>query len=213
MSRKWFSIAALIAVATIFLSLSSCGFNQHLVSIQVVPSTVTFGGVGAALQFTANGTYDHPPETKDITNSVTWAIDSQYLATFSTTTPGLLTAINDCGTGNVTASFYDSPNNVVGYAFVSAAGVGTSACTSAALTVVVSGSGTVTSSPTGITCPTTCSAGFPLDSTVGLSATPGTGASTVTWTWPVGTAGCNTVETTSCTVILDTNQTITATFQ
>ena len=37
MNRKWFSIFALIVAATFFLSLSSCGFNQHLVSIQVVP--------------------------------------------------------------------------------------------------------------------------------------------------------------------------------
>ncbi len=212
MSRKWFSIAALIAVATLFSSLSSCGFNQHLTSIQVVPSTVTFGGVGAALQFTALGSYDHPPETKNITNSVTWAIDSQNLATFSTTTPGLITAINDCGTGNVTASFYDSPNDVVGYAFVTAAGVGTSACTQAALTVVVAGNGSVASSPTGITCPSTCSAPFPLDSTVGLDATLGTGATSVTWTWPAGSAGC-VADGNTCTVTLDTNQTITATFQ
>ncbi len=39
MSRKWFSILALIAAATIIAqSTSSCGVNQHLVSIQVNPS-------------------------------------------------------------------------------------------------------------------------------------------------------------------------------
>ena len=48
MNRKWFSILALIAAATFFFNLSSCGFNQHLVSIQVVPSGVTFNSVGSS---------------------------------------------------------------------------------------------------------------------------------------------------------------------
>jgi hypothetical protein len=212
MNRKWFGIVALVAVATLLLSFSSCGFNQHLTSIQVFPANVTFGGVGATVQFKAIGTYDHPPATKDVTDQATWSIDSQNLVSFSST-PGLVKDINDCGTGNVMASIEDSPNDVFGTAFVAAAGVGTPACTQAALTVVAVGSGTVTSSPAGITCPSTCDFAFPLDSTVGLSATPGSGASTVTWTWPAGTAGCAAVSTNSCTVVLDTSQTITATFQ
>jgi len=213
MSRKWFSILALIAAATFFSSLSSCGFNKHLVSIQVLPTTVLFGGVGAEVQFKAIGTYDHPPGTKDVTTQATWSIDSQNLVSFSST-PGLVKDINDCGTGNVMASIEDSPNDVFGTAFVAAAGVGTPACTQAVLTVVVAGMGSVTSAPTGITCPSgACSAAFPLDSTVGLNATPGAGATTVTWTWPVNTAGCTPPSASSCTVVLDTNQTITATFQ
>jgi hypothetical protein len=213
MNRKWFSIIALVIAATLLFSLSSCAFNQHLLSVQVLPSSVTFGGVGAAIQFKALGNYDHPPETKDITATVTWSIDSQNLVTFSSTTPGLVTAINDCGTGNVMASMQDGPNDRFGTAFVTASGVGTSVCTQAVLTVVVAGSGTVTSSPTGITCPSTCIAAFQLDGTVNLTATPGAGATTVIWTWPVGTAGCNPVSATGCTVVLNTNQTITATFQ
>ena len=55
MNRKWFSIIALIAVATFFLSLSSCGFNQHLVSIQVVPPGVTFNSVGSSVVFHGHG--------------------------------------------------------------------------------------------------------------------------------------------------------------
>jgi hypothetical protein len=212
MNRKWFGIAALVASATLLLSLSSCGHNQHLTSIQVLPTSVTFGGVGAALQFKAIGTYNHPPETKDITASVHWSIDSQNLVSFSST-PGLVTAINDCGSGNVMASMRDGSNDIFGTAFVTAAGVGTTACTQAVLTVNVSGSGTVKSSPAGITCPGTCNAAFPLDGTVGLSATPGTGASSVTWTWPAGTAGCSVVSGSACTVVLNTNQAINATFQ
>jgi hypothetical protein len=213
MSRKWFSIVALIATAVFLCSVSSCGFNQHLTSIQVLPANATFGGVGAAIQFKALGTYDHPPATKDITATVNWSIDSQNLVQFTSGMPGLVTAINDCGSGNVIASMQDGSNDRIGTAFVTAAGVGTAACTQAVLTLIVSGSGTVTSSPAGITCPTACNAAFPLDGTVGLRATPGTGANTVAWTWPVGTAGCSVVSASSCTVVLNTNQTITATFQ
>ena len=213
MSRKWFSIFALIATAIIMCSLVSCAFNQHLTSVQVVPNSATFGGVGASIQFKAIGTYDHPPETKDITATATWSIDSQNLVQFTSGSPGLVTSISDCGSGNVIASMNDGANDRLGTAFVTAAGVGTATCTQALLTVIVSGSGTVTSSPTGITCPSTCNAAFPLDGTVGLNATPGAGASTVIWSWPVGTAGCSVSSASACTVVLNTNQTITATFK
>ena len=212
MKRKWFSLAGLILFAIFLLSFSSCARNQHLTSIQVEPPGATFGGVGAAIQFTAIGSYVHPPETKDITAAVKWSIDSQNLVQFNST-PGLVTSINACGSGNVIASMHDGPNDVIGTAFVTAAGTGTPTCTQAVLTVIVAGNGTVKSSPTGITCPGTCNAAFPLDSTVGLNATLGTGATSVTWTWPAGTAGCSGTPTTSCTVVLNTNQTITATFQ
>jgi hypothetical protein len=213
MSRKWFNILALLAVAGLPISMSSCAFNQHLTSIQVVPGSATFGGIGASIQFKAIGTYDHPPETKDITAKAAWSIDSQNLVQFTSGTPGLVTAINDCGSGNVIASMQDGANDRFGTAFVTAAGVGTPVCTQALLTVIVAGSGIVTSSPVGITCPSTCNFAFPLDGSVGLSATPGAGASTVIWTWPAGTAGCSVTAALACTVVLDTNQTITATFQ
>ena len=73
MNRKWFSIIILVATAICLCSVSSCGFNQHLTSIQVLPPSATFGGVGAAIQFKALGTYDHPPATKDITATVNWS--------------------------------------------------------------------------------------------------------------------------------------------
>jgi hypothetical protein len=212
MKPKWLSIAILVTAA-LLLTLSTCARNQHLTSIQVLPSSATFGGVGATLQFKAIGTYIHPPATKDVTALAKWSIDSQFLVSFNST-PGLVTSINDCGSGNVIASIQDGNNDVFGTAFITAAGMGTSACSQSALTVVVSGNGTVTSSPAGIICPgTACAASFPLDSTVILTATPGTGASLAIWSWPSGTAGCQSPTPTSCTVVLNTNQTITATFQ
>ena len=212
MIRKWFGVSALVITAATMLSMSSCARDQKLQGITVTPNTATFGGVGAQIQFKAIGSYIHPPENKDITSKVTWSIDSQNLVSFDG--PGLVTAINDCGTGNVTASFQDGGNYVYGSAFVSAAGVGTSACTQATLTVAVTGNGTVTSTPSGISCPTTgCTAAFGLDSTVTLTATFGTGATSVTWGAPAGSVGCASQTATTCTVALDSNQTINATFQ
>jgi len=211
MIRKWLGITVFVAAALVLLNLESCARSQKLVGITVTPATATFGGVGAQIQFTAIGTYIHPPESKNVTAEATWSIDSQNLVTFSG--PGNVTAISDCGTGNVMAAITDDGNYVFGTAFVSAAGVGTPVCNEAVLTVVVAGSGSVTSTPTGIDCPSSaCSAAFPLDSAVELTGTPGAGATTVLWTWPSGTVGCTTETSTTCTVALDTNETITATF-
>jgi Bacterial Ig-like domain (group 2) len=204
MSRKLLSVVALIAAASLLVSLSSCGFNQHLTSIRVEPPGATFLGVGAQIQFTAIGTYIHPPQTKDITSQVHWAIDSQNLATV--TSSGFVTSTSICGSGNLTASLNAPPNFVSGSAFLTGSGIGTSACNQGALTVSVSGSGTVTSSPTGINCPGTCGFVFTLNSTVVLTAAMGTGASSVTWT------GCDSNTTTTCTVAITGNRSVTATF-
>jgi hypothetical protein len=205
MSRKWFSILALIAAATIMLNTSSCGFNQHLVSIQVNPSGATFTAIGSALRFTATGTYDHPPETKDITNMVTWSVDSQNLVTITDTS--LVTAVSICGSGNLTASYYDSPNLVSGSAFLTGGGIGTSACNQAVLTVNIVGSGTVNDSTNAIKCPGTCSADYTLGSTIGLTATPTAGAAQVLWT------NCSSFVGNTCTVVMNFDTTVTATFQ
>jgi hypothetical protein len=205
MSRKWFSILALIAAAALLSSLSSCAFNQHLLSIQVVPPGATFNSVGSSITFKALGTYEHPPSTKDITDQVTWSVDSQNLVSITNTS--LVTALSICGSGNLTASYYDSPNLVSGSAFLTGGGAGTAACNQAVLTVdiVGSGSGSVVDSTQAIKCPGICSADYPLGSTVGLTATPA-GASQVIWT------NCNSFVGNTCTVVLNFDTTVTATF-
>jgi hypothetical protein len=121
MNRMWFGIIALIAFATMLFSFG-CGYNQHLISIQVVPPGATFNSVGASIVFKAMGTYEHPPETKDITDIVTWSVDSQNLVIITNTSE--VTAINICGSGNLYAKYYDSPNQVTGSAFLTGGGVG-----------------------------------------------------------------------------------------
>ena len=207
MNRKWLSIAGLFVVASLFLTLPNCARNQHLTSIQVVPSGATFEGVGAQIQFRALGTYIHPPETKDITAKVQWSIDSQHLATI--TSPGLVTSASICGSGNLIASFHDGGNDLFGTAFLTGAGLGTATCNQAVLSVAVSGpvgAGTVSSGPAGISCPTTCSAAFNLGTSIGLTASPVTGHTFANWT------GCDSVTGSACTLLLNTNRSVTANF-
>ena len=95
------------------MNVSSCGFNQHLVSISIAPSGATFGANNPSLyvNFTASGTYIHPPATKDITSLVTWESDTPQVA--QVTSAGVAESeASDCGTANVYATFYDSPNQV-----------------------------------------------------------------------------------------------------
>jgi hypothetical protein len=207
MSRKWFSILALIAAATFLFNLSSCGFNQHLVSISVVPPGATFNSIGSSAIFHAMGTYEHPPATKDITDIVTWSVDSQNLVSITDTS--LVTALSICGSGNLYASYYDSPNEVTGSAFLTGGGAGTAACNQAILTVVLTNAGgSVTDSTGAINCPGTCSADYPLGSAIGLTATLGPGQTSVNWTNCNGGSSA-----TTCNVILNVDTTVTATFE
>ena len=67
------------------------------------------------------------------------------------------------------------------------------------------GTGTVDSSPNGITCGGTCSATYTSGTTVSLSASPATGATFTGWSGAcTGTGGC--------AVVLDANKSATATF-
>lgn len=212
MSRKWFSILALIAAATFFFNLSSCGFNQHLVSISIAPSGATFGAVDTSLavDFTATGTYEHPPQTKDITNQVTWQSDTPQVA--SVTSAGIVSPSLGCGTANVYATFYDSPNQVTSnYAFITVDGPASLGCPqSGALSnlsvTITTGTGTVTSAPAGITCGTVCAAQFTTGTTVELTAAPTAPSTTVAW------GNCDSFTATVCTVLLQADRVVSAAF-
>jgi hypothetical protein len=104
------------------LSLPGCGFKKRLVEITINPSAVTITGVDVEIDFQALGTYIHPPETKDITNSVVWASTASGLVKFDAG-PGVAHSGKDCGTASVTATAPSDPNNdsggvVVGTALV-----------------------------------------------------------------------------------------------
>lgn len=216
MNRKWFSIIALIAVATFFLSLSSCGFNQHLASINIPFSGGTFGAVDPNLyfNFVAIGTYVHPPATKDITDQVTWVSDNPQVATVSST--GVVSPNIGCGLANIYATFYDSPNDVMSNEVpVTVDGPASSGCTPAGaqpiLTVDFGGNGT--GSVTGaISCssPSSCSESVTAGSTLTLTASATGGSTFGGWSGCSQTSGTNGV---ICTVLgIQNDTTVTATF-
>jgi len=221
MSRKWFSIFTLCAAAALLFSLSSCGFNQHLLSISIVPSAFTYGGAAVPgisqtpIPLTAYGSYDHPNENKNITDQVIWASDVTAVADVDSS--GNLTAGFSCGGANISASVYTDGGNkngnvVVGYMFVTVDGPASLGCTPAGsapvLTVNITGTGTVVSSPAGINCSSTsCSASFVAGTPVGLTGTPSGTATSVSW------SGCGSSSGSTCDVIVENNLTVTATFQ
>ena len=84
----------------------------------------------------------------------------------------------------------------------------TATFTSHKLTVtrIGSGTGTVTSNPTGIDCGSTCEKSYTPGAVVVLTATPATGSSFAGWSGPCTGTG-------DCTVTMDAAKTVTATFE
>jgi hypothetical protein len=217
MNWKWLSVAALVLTAALLLNFSGCAHDQQLVAITIQPTSFTFlvpDPAGQA-QFTAIGTYIHPPASKDITNSVTWKSSTTQVALVSST--GIVSPSGTgCGGSQISASSNRSTgpggNTVFAFANVTVDDPSTPGCPNsgitATLTVDVLGNGTVTSAPPGITCTNmSCSAPFPQGSTVILTEAPGSGATFAGWG-----SGCTSQTTNQCTVVLSTNLIISATF-
>jgi len=228
MNRKWFSSAALIIAAITLLSVSSCGDPQELVSITVQPGSVTFGAsnipvgadAGLTTQLTALGTYVHPPVTKDITSQVTWASSDNQEVTVSST--GLITATGVvCGpntlisatlTTNADGSGVSSSGAIVTGSMAASVvcftntGGGGSAAPILTVNFLGSGTGTVTS-PT-FSCASTaisCVDSFPAGTTVNLTATPIAPSTFGGWS-----GGCT--GTSTCILLMESDTTVTATF-
>jgi hypothetical protein len=112
MNRRWWSVVVLVVGGVLLLSLSSCARDQKLVSIALQPSAgFVFEGFGAQGQFTALGTYIHPPETKDITDKVVWSLNIANFGTLTQTGQLTYTRADDCGSGEVSATVYSNPAN------------------------------------------------------------------------------------------------------
>jgi hypothetical protein len=227
MSRKWLSFIALIATASSLLVASSCGDPQELVSITVQPGTETFGTsstsvsslAGAQVQLRALGNYIHPPVTKDITNQVTWASNTPQMVTVNSS--GLITVTGGpCGgtlvsatvTTNHDGSGVSSSGAVVtGYmtADVVCDTTGSVGGSEPILTVSFLGSGTGTvSSALGFSCASTagsCVDSFPFGTTVTLTATPIAPSTFGGWS-----GACT--GTSTCVLLMESDTTVTATF-
>jgi Big-like domain-containing protein len=100
-----------LALCPLLLALLSCGRDQQLVGITILPSDETFGAsnipvsadAGLSVQLRALGHYIHPPVTKDITDKVSWASDDNQMVTVDST--GLITATGgSCGSTLISAT-------------------------------------------------------------------------------------------------------------
>lgn len=100
------------------VSLPSCMHERKLVKITVDPSDAFFGAPDPDTQinFTALGSYIHPPDTRDITEQVTWTSDIPQLLTV---TKGVASPTGaGCGIVNISASMKDGGNLVTGSATI-----------------------------------------------------------------------------------------------
>jgi uncharacterized repeat protein (TIGR02543 family) len=209
-----FALSALVAVGAV-LSLPSCGNAKKLVNLQVQPGLATYPSPDSGkVDFSAIGTYIHPPSTEDITTKVTWSTDVPELLTLSA--DGLAEAVAPsgagCGIADIIATAKEgtggSGNIVIGYATVTVQDITDPRCpggTSTQAVVIVSlggpnGAGTVTSVPAGINCPSAaCGAQFTVGTTIALIATPSAGGHTF-----VGWTGACTTTATTCSILVPT---------
>jgi Divergent InlB B-repeat domain len=209
------AMGALVTVAAL-LSFPSCGHDRKLVSIEIHPASFTFltPDTRSTGQFSAIGTYIHPPATRDITSQATWKVADNVV----TMNAGLVSPTGGCGSADVSASLPEgtggASNIVIGYGTVTVNDPSDPNCpgggTEATLGVQVSptGFGTVTSLTGGISCPTQCVSAFPVGASVGLTATPTAGHSFVSWT------GCTSSSGNTCTVTIPVGgASVSATFQ
>jgi hypothetical protein len=230
MNRKWFAIAALIVAAILLLSVASCGDPQTLQSITIQPGTETVGAsnipvpadAGFQVQLRALGNYLHPPATKDITGQVTWNSNTPQM--FTVSSGGLLTATGvDCGGTLVSATMQTNKDGsgvsssgavVTGYmtanvvCFTSSGSGGGSAEPILTVNFQGSGTGTVASSTSGFSCASTavsCVDSFPSGTSVTLNAIPVSPSTFGGWSGACTGTG-------SCTILMQSDSTVTAAF-
>jgi hypothetical protein len=219
---KWISIFGLAVAGCLLSSLSSCARSQQLEGITISPSGFTYFSPAAPnapqtpIQLTAYGSFIHPPQTKNITSQVTWTSDQAIVADVSSS--GGLTAGTACGTANITATYATDGNAngnlIVGFMTVTVEGPASEGCPTGTatqnLTVSVSNGaadGTITSTPSGIDCGPTCAATFPAASVVTLTAVPVAGHNFLGYQ-----SGCTSISGSTCSVTMDSDVTVTASF-
>ena len=212
MKVVWLRCALGVALVTL-ATLMSCSHERKLVSIEIHPAATTFltPNPGGQVIFTALGTYIHPPDTRDITDKVTWKTDIPQLIQV---TGGVVSPTGvGCGIADISASFDDGGNLGTGFATVTVNDPTDSVCpggntAKAVVTVSLAGAGSVTSVPGGINCPATaCGAQFNVGDTIVLTATPDTGHTFTSWT------DCPTATSNTCSIeVTEGSTNVTATF-
>jgi hypothetical protein len=216
--KFWYGLAGLAAIIAMTWLAPGCGHSQELASIDIQPTTETFGAsdtpvsddAGLNIQLRALGNYSHPPVTKDITNKVTWTSNTPTMVTVNT--QGVLTATGEaCGNALVSATLQtnNDGNESASGAIITGSMTANVVCftaTGAAVTVNFAGTGlrTVASSPAGFACSSTCTGNFAPGTTISLTANPN-GSNFGGW------AGCDSVSGQVCSLTVSGPRTVTVT--
>ena len=218
MNRGWLRYVSSVVTLLAAMNFLSCGNKRRLVSIDVVPPGATFftPDPSSLILFKANGTYRHPPDVRDITNTVMWTTDNPQLIVVNKGTvspqPGGV-----CGVGNIYANVNDSGNLVSAFATITVNDPNNKLCpggnaSKGVVSVTLLGpasAGSVTSAPAGITCPPvqSCFALFNVGDTIGLNAAPSASHTFSGW------SGCSSTSGTTCSILVPSGSTnVTATF-
>lgn len=106
MSNRWSALFGLFLAAFLLSTLLSCGHDQQLVSINVIPAVENFGATnipvpadaGLSVHLRALGSYIHPPVTKDITSQVTWNSNTPQMVTVDASGVATATGLSCGGT-------------------------------------------------------------------------------------------------------------------
>jgi uncharacterized repeat protein (TIGR02543 family) len=213
MKRSYIGLAlsALVVVGAV-LSLPSCGNQKKLVNLDVQPGLATYPSPDSSpVDFSAIGTFIHPPSTQNLTTTVTWSTDVPDLLALNV--GGVAGAVapqnGGCGIAQVIATAKEgtgvSANIVIGRATVTVQNITDPRCpggssSQAVVTVTLvgpTGAGSVTSVPAGINCPIgACGAQFTVGTTMAFTATPASGHTFGGWT-----GACSTTAT-ACSILV-----------
>ncbi len=118
MYRSRLALLALVLVVASTVIIASCGAPRRLVSIQVLPDNVTFGGPNLVVNYKAIGSYENPVETRDITDSVLWESAAPQVISIDPAT-GIATSGLVCGQNiTITASHFANQQAHTGAAIV-----------------------------------------------------------------------------------------------
>jgi phospholipase C len=186
---------SLSCLATLSLIVSGCG-SSHVSTPAAVQVSVVAAGTGA-------GTVSSAPSGISCgqTCSASFTAGTSVTLTATPSAGSTFAGWSGACTGTGTCSLMASANASVTATF------NTAAANNFQLSVQLAGTGTgsVSSSPAGITCGSTCTASFASGTAVTLSATPATGSTFAGWS-----GGCT--GTGTCSVTLTANTSVTATF-
>jgi hypothetical protein len=168
-----------------------------LTSNQAVTATFTTASANVSVTIVGTGTVTSSPAgiSCPSTCTGTFAIGTQVTLTAAPGTNFLFGGWSGACTGTSTCMLTVNSNLAVTASFVEPT-----------LSVTIAGSGTVSSSPAGINCPTTCTATFPAGTKVTLTSKAASNSAFTGW------AGGGCTGTAACTITLNSNQAVTAAF-